>query len=233
MAREALSARLDGEREAVPSHRVDEHLRGCGHCAAWYRDASQQAILLRTLTSVAAAETDVENPQIVVERRRWSIWFVARCALAIVGLLQLGLATAQTLGVDFGVTGSHHDAAGGMHLLNESTAWTAALGVALVAAAVRPGLAAGVACVAAVYAIGLVYYVAVDALTGNVTPGRAASHLPVIFGGMLAFTVGHATRAAAPKTESRRSENGKAKPVDALSQRRRSKDPRASDDSAA
>lgn len=233
MAREALSARLDGEREAVPSHRVDEHLRGCGQCADWYRDASQQAILLRTLTSGVAPEAVVGNPQIVVERHRWTAGFFARCALAVVGLLQLGLATAQTLGADFGVIGSHHGAAGGMHLLNESTAWTAALGVALVAAAVRPSLAAGVACVAAVYAIGLVYYVAVDALTGSVTPGRAASHLPVIAGAMLAFTVGHATRAASPKTESRQPENGKAGPIDALSQRRRNRDTRASDNSAA
>ncbi|GAA1479852.1 hypothetical protein GCM10009624_02920 [Gordonia sinesedis] len=35
VAREALSARLDGEREAVPASRVDEHLATCPECAAW------------------------------------------------------------------------------------------------------------------------------------------------------------------------------------------------------
>ncbi len=233
VAREALSARLDGEREAVPSTRVDEHLKACRSCADWYRDASEQAVLLRTLTSQAASEAVSEDPPVVVERHRWNVGFVARCALAVVGVLQLGLAAAQALGMDFGVLGGHHGAAGGTHLLNESTAWTAGLGVALVAAAVRPVLAAGVAAVAAVYALGLVYYVAADALTGHVTPGRAASHLPVIAAAMLAFAVGRATRAAVPRTESQRSVDSKVDSIDALSQRRRSKDLRASDDSAA
>lgn len=233
MAREALSARLDGEREAVPSTRVDEHLSACRSCANWYRDASQQAVLLRTLTLGAAPETGSENPPVLVEQHRWTVTFIARCVLASIGVVQLGLATAQAFGVDFGLVGGHHGAAGGMHLLNESTAWTAALGVTLVAAAVRPVLAAGVACVAAVYALGLVYYVAADALNGHVTAARAASHLPVIAGAVLAFTVGRAARATAPTTESHRFEESKAESMDALSQRRRGKDLRANKDSAA
>ncbi|MGV9668988.1 MULTISPECIES: zf-HC2 domain-containing protein [Gordonia] len=32
VAREALSARTDGERETVPSVRVDEHVAGCADC---------------------------------------------------------------------------------------------------------------------------------------------------------------------------------------------------------
>ena len=30
VAREALSARIDGEREQIPAARVDEHLADCG-----------------------------------------------------------------------------------------------------------------------------------------------------------------------------------------------------------
>ncbi|OPX13924.1 hypothetical protein B1964_17750 [Gordonia sp. i37] len=37
VAREALSARVDGERETVPSARVDEHVAGCADCAQWYQ----------------------------------------------------------------------------------------------------------------------------------------------------------------------------------------------------
>lgn len=37
VARESLSARMDGERESVPTARVDEHLRQCPGCAGWYR----------------------------------------------------------------------------------------------------------------------------------------------------------------------------------------------------
>ena len=36
VAREALSARIDGERETVPSARVDEHVAGCVDCTQWY-----------------------------------------------------------------------------------------------------------------------------------------------------------------------------------------------------
>ncbi|WBS06312.1 zf-HC2 domain-containing protein [Mycolicibacterium neoaurum] len=239
VAREALSARLDGEREAVPSHRVDEHLEACVSCAGWYRDASRQAVLLRTLASEAvpktmdARENVAENLQPVGGRRRWTVPFVARCGLAVVGVLQLGLACAQLLGVDFGVVGNHHGAANGMHLLHESTAWSAALGGALIAAAIRPVLAAGVACVAACYALGLVYFVAADALTGHVTPGRATSHLPVVAGAVLAFTVWRSTPTSAPEPRSHRAVETNEESTDALSQRRRSKDLRASDDSAA
>lgn len=41
VAREALSARLDGEREAVPASRVDDHLAACAECTAWYVAARQ------------------------------------------------------------------------------------------------------------------------------------------------------------------------------------------------
>ncbi|MDO3400300.1 zf-HC2 domain-containing protein [Mycolicibacterium neoaurum] len=238
VAREALSARLDGEREAVPSHRVDEHLETCVACAGWYRDASRQAILLRTLTSaalpqpVAVPEAVSENLHAVGDQRRWTVPFVIRWVLGFVGATQLILAGAQLLGVDFGVVSGHHGAANGMHLLNESTAWSAALGIGLIAAAIRPVFAAGVACVAAGYALGLVYFVTVDALTGHVTPGRAASHLPVIAGAMLALTVWRATTSA-PVPRSHRSVETKEESTDALSQRRRTKDLRASDDSAA
>ncbi|MCB0946449.1 MAG: zf-HC2 domain-containing protein, partial [Mycobacterium sp.] len=34
-AREALSARIDGEREPIPGARVDEHLAGCPACRDW------------------------------------------------------------------------------------------------------------------------------------------------------------------------------------------------------
>lgn len=34
-AREALSARLDGERQHVPAARVDAHLGSCPDCRVW------------------------------------------------------------------------------------------------------------------------------------------------------------------------------------------------------
>ncbi|UEA58062.1 zf-HC2 domain-containing protein [Gordonia otitidis] len=39
VARESLSARIDGERESVPAARVDEHLAQCPGCERWYASA--------------------------------------------------------------------------------------------------------------------------------------------------------------------------------------------------
>ena len=49
VAREALSARLDGEREPVPSSRVDEHLADCAACRAWFDQVASEARGLRRL----------------------------------------------------------------------------------------------------------------------------------------------------------------------------------------
>ncbi|WP_372456582.1 zf-HC2 domain-containing protein [Mycobacterium intracellulare] len=49
VARVALSARIDGEREPVPSLRVDEHLASCAGCRQWYSGAVERTERLRHL----------------------------------------------------------------------------------------------------------------------------------------------------------------------------------------
>jgi RNA polymerase sigma-70 factor (ECF subfamily) len=44
VAREALSARIDGEREPVPSARLDEHLDQCADCRSWLEAVAVQAV---------------------------------------------------------------------------------------------------------------------------------------------------------------------------------------------
>ncbi|MFT4128076.1 MAG: zf-HC2 domain-containing protein, partial [Gordonia sp. (in: high G+C Gram-positive bacteria)] len=58
VAREALSARIDGERETVPSIRVDEHLAGCAECADWFAALQTFSIpsAARSLRVVGAGE---------------------------------------------------------------------------------------------------------------------------------------------------------------------------------
>ncbi|WP_422749901.1 zf-HC2 domain-containing protein [Mycobacterium sp. WMMD1722] len=184
VAREALSARMDGEREPVPSARVDEHLAGCRLCTEWYRVARQQSLMLEAMAApgLGAANDESEPP-----RRRPAGYAGLRYALGAIGVIQLGLALVQALGVDFGLVSSNHGIAGGAHLLNESTAWSAALGATLIAAAVRPVFAPGAVSAAGVYALVLAYYVAMDSMNGHVTAARVASHLPVLLGAALAF----------------------------------------------
>jgi RNA polymerase sigma-70 factor (ECF subfamily) len=75
----------------------------------------------------------------------------------------------------------------GEHLMHESTAWLLALGLATIAAGIWPVAAIGVAAITAVYTVALVGYEVVDALAGEDTPARIASHLPVLLG--LVFTL--------------------------------------------
>jgi len=193
VVREALSARLDGEREPIPSRRVDEHLETCGQCRDWYYQARALTGQLRDLagqnrpamTVVNKTSTEPASPR----RRLPGDW--RRWALATVGVVQIAIALLQAAGLAFGVSGSHgaHGPALGAHLLNESTAWSVAIGVAMVVAAIRPLAAAGLSAVLLVFTVFLTGYVVADSLAGTVTAARILSHLPVLLGTALAVLV--------------------------------------------
>ena len=159
----------------------------CASCRYWQAAAVEQTQLLRRLagrSQVAAARPLPQEPA----RRLNSVSVSAswrRWALGGVGLVQLLLAIAGALGFHLGV---EHAAMDG-HILNESTAWSAALGVVMVVAAVRPTVAGGLAWVLAAFAAVLTVYVGVDAAAGRVTVDRALTHLPVLAGAALAWLV--------------------------------------------
>ncbi len=185
MAREALSARIDGEREPVPAARVDEHLERCADCAAWLARATTDAAALQRLARRPVA-LHLEDHQRV--RRRpdlrvgWERW-----ALFGIGVVQVGVAATQAFGMNVGL--AHGGMGTGGHLLNESTAWSIALGVVMVVAAVRPAAAAGLAGVLGIFVGVLTIYVIADAMAGAVTVTRVLTHGPVVLGAVLAVLV--------------------------------------------
>jgi predicted anti-sigma-YlaC factor YlaD len=82
VAREALSARLDGEREPVPSGRVDEHLEGCAACRAWFdqvadlaRDLHQLVQSRRVISPVGPIGVERALPlrRSLVTWQRWAL----------------------------------------------------------------------------------------------------------------------------------------------------------------
>ena len=201
LAREALSARIDGEREPIPVARVDEHLSACEPCCQWHAAAVEQTQVLRRL---AGRSQVAAGPPIPPTRRArlpirslpalpWQRW-----ALAGVGVVQLALAGAQATGAHLGIP---HAAAGG-HLFNESTAWSMALGVVMLAAAIRPAAAVGLAGVLGAFAAVLCVYVIGDAAAGTVTTDRILSHLPIVIGAVLAFLVWRRDRPGDPQPRS-------------------------------
>jgi predicted anti-sigma-YlaC factor YlaD len=148
--------------------------------------------------------------------------------LGAVGVAQVVVAIAQGLGYHLGV---EHAAMGG-HVLNESTAWSAALGVVMVAAAVRPMVAAGLAWVLTAFVSVLAVYVVVDAAAGRVTVERALTHLPVLAGLALAWLVWRTARPAGHSPDRTAISDEIVLPPNASRGRRRSH-LRPTDDSAA
>jgi predicted anti-sigma-YlaC factor YlaD len=185
VAREALSARIDGEREPVPAVRVDEHLDECVDCRSWLQRVTVNAADLRRMAQrPVAVPPRGHRPRAAQPgfRMAWQRW-----ALLVVGVMQIVVGVAQALGVSVGL--SHDGMGSGGHLLNESTAWSIALGVVMVGAALRPGAAAGLASVLGVFVVLLTTYVVVDAMSGAVTATRVLSHVPVVLGAVLAVLV--------------------------------------------
>lgn len=188
IAREALSARMDGEREPVPARRVDEHLASCPDCRQWQAELDSQMQLLRGLIASdrtrMTAVTDTVSQPALPDTRAGIDWL--RIALAAVGAIQIVLAVLQATGVSVGVPAGH---AMGGHVINESTAWSVALGVAMLVAAARPAAALGLAVVGGVFTLVLAGYVVVDGLTGAVGAVRMLSHLPALAGVVLTVLV--------------------------------------------
>ncbi|MCV7092670.1 RNA polymerase sigma factor SigC [Mycobacterium interjectum] len=197
VAREALSARLDGERPQVLAQQVDAHLESCRSCRTWLIGAAVQS---RRLSSIEPGEgpdlldrimasLDQQSP--AYQRSvRWLRSRYRRWGLIAVGVFQVAIAAAQISGVDFGMVSSHmHGAMSGEHLMHESTAWLLALGLAMIAAGIWPATAIGVAAITGVYSVALSSYVVVDAFAGEVTAARIASHMPLLLGLVFALLV--------------------------------------------
>jgi RNA polymerase sigma-70 factor (ECF subfamily) len=227
VAREALSARMDGEQPQVLAQQVDAHLESCRRCRAWLIGAAAQT--RRFTWDDAGQGPDLTDKIMAAARpsRRWlpgpgsRYW---RGGLIAVGVFQVAIAAAQISGIDFGIMSAHghaamdsmhhgsmdgmqHGAMAGAHLLHESTAWLLALGLAMIAAGIWTGAAVGVAAIAGAYSLALVYYVSVDAWNGQVTAARIASHIPVL------AAVGFALLVARDRSGAHRSRSTDAEPV--------------------
>lgn len=196
VAREALSARIDGEREPVPAARVDEHLDRCTDCRSWLEHVTLQAESLQRLAQppvTLAPDTRQRDERAPRARVAWQRW-----ALLSVGVVQVVVGIAQALGLNLGLTHGHGMQSAG-HLLNESTAWSVTLGIVMIGAAIWPAIAAGLAGVLSVFVAVLAAYVVADAMTGAVTATRVLTHIPAVLGAILAILLWRNT--TDPRTE--------------------------------
>lgn len=204
--REALSARIDGEQEPIPGEVVDRHMESCPPCRSWFSSAED---LRRTMILQPAPEIpDLAGPIMrrLPESRRAP--HLIRVALALVALAQTAMALTQFFDMDMGMGGSGAFPMG--HMNHESAVWNLAVGIGLGWAAVRTRTAAGQLPMLTVFAGTLTAVSLLDALHGQVTAARLATHIPVLLGVALLYLVYRAHRDddrphradALPRTES-------------------------------
>ncbi|MCP2333799.1 zf-HC2 domain-containing protein [Actinoalloteichus caeruleus] len=188
--REALSARIDGEREPVPAEVVARHLESCAPCVFWYRRAQALTRSLRVRPAPRAPDLVdailLAAPAVGTRRRRPPAHLAVRIALAVVAVVQVLIAVGPYLGVDFGFG---HDHSGEPHLLNESTAWNVALGLGMLWASFRVEHARGMVPVFAGFLVVLAGFSVWDLVRGQAPVERVASHLVLLVGLVLLVVV--------------------------------------------
>ncbi len=177
-AREAISARIDGEDPGVPDGALDVHLAGCAACRDWQQRAHVMTrrarlggtFLDRDLTGQVLAAI----PQAPARRR---LRLALRGALLAAALGQLAI-TVPLL-----ILGHDHDA--GTHAAHELGSFDLALAIAFAVGAIRPALSAGLAWTCGIAAAGLAGTAIADLIGGQTLGADEAQHLIAVAGAVL------------------------------------------------
>ncbi len=179
-AREAISARIDGEDPGLTGDALDAHLAGCADCRGWQQRAYTVtrgarlggSFLDHDLTSRILAAVP---PASTGRRRR----LTQRAGLIVVALAQLAI-TVPLL-----ILGHDHDA--GTHAAHELGSFDLALAIAFVVGAIRPVLSAGLAWPCGIAAAGLAGTAVIDLIAGQTFGADEAQHLVAVAGAVLLF----------------------------------------------
>jgi predicted anti-sigma-YlaC factor YlaD len=184
-AREAISARIDGEDPGVAGDAIEAHLAACGDCRQWQQRAytvTRRARLGSWLPGTSFPDHDLTprllaavRPALAGRRRRLG----QRAGLTAVALAQLAI-TVPLL-----VLGHDHDA--GTHAAHELGSFDLALAIAYLVGAVRPVLSAGLAWPCGAAATGLVATAVADMIGGQTVGADEAQHLIAVAGAALLF----------------------------------------------
>jgi predicted anti-sigma-YlaC factor YlaD len=196
-AREAVSARIDGEDLDAPDA-LEAHLTTCADCRQWQQRA--HAVTRRVRLGGVFLDHDLAplvRPAVPAGRPWWRRGSAQRAVLLAVGLAQLTVAVPMLfLGLD-------HD--GGVHAAHELGSFNLALAVAFIVGAVWPRLSAGLVWPCAIASVGLVGTAVADLFSGQAIGADEAQHLIAVAGAALlgwqARTPGRVTAPAAEGTE--------------------------------
>jgi predicted anti-sigma-YlaC factor YlaD len=206
-AREAISARLDGEERPGERATLAAHLEACPDCRQWQR----RATAITRLARVGAAPTPAPGiPESLLAAApgpaRARLARALRWLLGALGAGQMLLAVAQiALPTTAMTTTAGMRGATGGHLLHESAAWNLAIGAGFLIIAWRRTSPAALLPVLGAFLAALTLLSLDDLTTGAVAVGRLATHGPVLAGFALIIALSRpGLRLVDPPTGTRR-----------------------------
>ena len=181
-AREAISARIDGEDPGVPGDVIEAHLETCAACRGWQQRA--HTMTRRARLGGPFLDHDL-TPQVLAaippapgrRGRAASAGLARRAGLGAVAVAQLAI-TIPLL-----ILGHDHDA--GVHAAHELGSFDLALAIAFAVGAVRPALSAGLAWPCSIAAAGLAGTAIADLIAGQTFGADEAQHLIAVAGAVL------------------------------------------------
>jgi predicted anti-sigma-YlaC factor YlaD len=189
IAREAISALLDGEVTRVHLRVLDDHLAACAECRRWQALAHEvtRNVRLEPARPVTVRSDVLVGSVLARSRppRRPTPLTWARVALVAVAVAQAAI-TAPLL-----IYGRDHAAP--MHVAHEEGAFAMALALGFLVAAWRPDRAKGMRTVVGATAALLVVTAVADLAGGRTGIGDEAPHLLAVVGWLLLAYIAAAT----------------------------------------
>jgi predicted anti-sigma-YlaC factor YlaD len=177
-AREAISARIDGEDPDLPDGALETHLASCASCREWQQRA--HAVTRRARLGGAFLDHDLA-PRVLAAVPGADPWWrratTRRAALVLLALGQLAIAAPMLF------LGRDHDA--GVHAAHELGSFNLSLAVAFAVGAFRPKLSAGLAWPCGIAALGLAGTAIADLFSGQALGPDEAMHLVAVTGAAL------------------------------------------------
>jgi predicted anti-sigma-YlaC factor YlaD len=186
-AREAMSARMDGEASGLSETLLEAHVRGCSGCLSW-REAAYDVTRRARMTGWSPPAELPDFAAFVgagaVRRTAW----VPRVRIGLLGAAALGqLVLAFML-----FTGAADPM--GMHGDHELGIFNVTLAVAFGVGAIRPKLASGLAWAAGAAAAGLLATAAADVIDHHTVELHEVKHLIAVAGALLLWWTARDTR---------------------------------------
>jgi predicted anti-sigma-YlaC factor YlaD len=177
-AREAISARIDGEDPGLPGSALEAHLAGCAECRDWQQRAHEVTRRARLggpfLDHDLTARVLAVIPPPRAGRRRG---VALRAGLIAVALAQLAITVPLLI--------LGHDHGADAHAAHELGSFDLALAIAFALGAIRPALSAGLAWPCGIAAAGLAVTAITDLIGGQTFGADEAQHLIAAAGAAL------------------------------------------------